>query len=164
MEDILRSISSDYKIPFEELWDKYGSRLEDMDTVNRCKARNKNGKQCCKLKKEGGQYCAIHSHPEKSTADGDFIFTEAIEKRAKEREERSSVKKEKEKSSLLILETDKKKGLFPVKVKKITYEGKPYYMNKNSWVYEMNPETEMIGNDTPIGKLIDGRLMVIHIS
>jgi hypothetical protein len=160
MEQLLRDISVDYNIPLADLLQKYGDRLDD-DTTQRCSANNKNGKQCSKLRKDGSNFCSIHSNTDKQTDD--FVASDSIVKKAKEKEERSSSKKEKESSTLLILETEQKEDCFPIKVKKIHCEGKFYYINRHNIVFNMNPETEMIITP-PIGQFAEGTIKLFQIA
>jgi hypothetical protein len=133
------------------------SNFEDPDIHSRCNGKNKNGKRCSKAKKEGSDYCAIHLTQNKDK-DSEFILTESIGKVIE-----PSLKEKTVAKSLQILETNKKKGILPEKIKKITYEGKKYYINKNDWIYEMDQTSEIISSDIPIGKLFSGKLIQLKI-
>jgi hypothetical protein len=63
---------------------------------------------------------------------------------------------------IVIHETEKKRGIYPEKVKKISYSGRNYYMNKTGWIYEMNQEDEMILSDIPIGKMMNERIVRLN--
>lgn len=159
---ILRDVSSVYGIEYDELLAKYSAAIkeisekyEDAEIHTRCKGKNKNNKRCSKTRKENSEYCSIHSEQYKDTEkDGDFLSSEAIDKKALA---------EPASSGLQIIETTKKKGVLPEKIKKLMYESKKYYINKNDWVYEMDQTTEIITSDIPIGKLFSGKLMVLKL-
>lgn len=143
---------------------KFVSEFEDPDLSIRCLGKNKNGKRCSKPRKENLEFCAIHSNQQKEK-DIDFVFTDSIINKDKEKDTKDKPKETSGNSSksIQILENTKKKGVLPEKIKKITYESKKYYINKNDWVYEMDQTTEQILSDIPIGKLFTGKLIQLKI-
>lgn len=159
---ILSDVSSVYGIEYDELLAKYSAAIkeisekyEDTEIHTRCKGKNKNNKRCSKTRKENSEYCSIHSEQYKDKdKDSDFLSSEVIDKKALA---------EPASGGLQIIETTKKKGLLPEKIKKLMYESKKYYINKNDWVYEMDQTTEIITSDIPIGKLFSGKLMVLKL-
>jgi hypothetical protein len=160
LHTILKSSSINVKTLVETHSDAiktFVSTFEDPDIHARCNGKNKNGKRCSKAKKEGSEYCAIHLSQNKDK-DSEFILTETLGKSSKEKEKEKSTSK-----SLQILETNKKKGILPEKIKKIIYDGKKYYVNKNDWIYEMDQSSEVISSDIPIGKLFSGKLIQLKI-
>ncbi len=144
-----KMILSNYNDKIQEFLNEY----EDPDIHLRCKGKNKNGKRCSKSKKENSEFCSVHYNQQKEK-DNDFISTEKIEK--------TDDVSEKSSSSIQILDV-KKKGILPEKIKKIIYESKKYYINKNDWVYEMNQETEMITSDIPVGRFFSGKLVILKL-
>ncbi len=161
--DILTDISNVYGIEYSNLLEKYSvsikeisEKYEDVEVHTRCKGKNKNNKRCSKTRKENSEYCSIHSEQYKDKdKDTDFLSSDVIDKKASATEPASS--------GLQIIETTKKKGVLPEKIKKLMYESKKYYINKNDWVYEMDQTTEIITSDIPIGKLFSGKLMVLKL-
>jgi hypothetical protein len=163
---ILTDISSVYGIDYDDLLAKYSSAIkkiseeyEDAEVHTRCKGKNKNNKRCSKTRKENSEYCSIHNEQYKDKdKDNDFLSSDVIDKKA------SSTKAvDQATSTLQIIETTKKKGVLPEKIKKLMYDSKKYYINKNDWVYEMDQNTEIILSDIPIGKLFSGKLMVLKL-
>ena len=187
MTDSLLEISKDYGISFEELNERYGVRMDNMDE-HRCTAINKNGKRCVKMRKDGCDICAIHFNAMKrmekedtsgSTSDKDTTPTGSLDKKEKRArikrspkekmietetlfKERTSSSTASSSSGIMILETEKKRGIYPEKIKKIVYSGRQYYINKTGWVYEMNQEDEMILSDIPIGKMMNERIVRLN--
>jgi hypothetical protein len=159
---ILTDVSSVYGIEYDDLLAKYSKAIkeiseeyEDTEVHTRCKGKNKNNKRCSKTRKENSEYCSIHSEQYKDKdKDNDFLSSDVIDKK---------VSAETATSGLQIIETTKKKGVLPEKIKKLMYESKKYYINKNDWVYEMDQHTEIITSDIPIGKLFSGKLMVLKL-
>jgi hypothetical protein len=160
--EILTDISNVYGIEYSDLLEKYSSAItdisekyEDVEVHTRCKGKNKNNKRCSKTRKENSEYCSIHSEQYKDKdKDTDFLSSDVIDKK---------VLGEKASGGLQIIETTKKKGVLPEKIKKLMYESKKYYINKNEWVYEMDQITEIITSDIPIGKLFSGKLMILKL-
>jgi hypothetical protein len=157
---IFSEISKDYNIDYEKLVNKYSTKIkqiseefEDVEIQSRCKGKNKNNKRCSKTRKENSEYCSIHCDQYKDK-DNDFLSSDAIDK--KELPSKGD-------NVLHIIETSKKKGVLPEKIKKLMYENKKYYINKNDWVYEMDQSTEVIISDIPIGKLFSGKLMILKL-
>jgi hypothetical protein len=157
---IFSEISKDYNIDYEAIINKYSTKLkqiseefEDVEVQSRCKGKNKNNKRCSKTRKENSEYCSIHCDQYKDK-DNDFLSSDAIDK--KELPSKGD-------NMLHIIETSKKKGVLPEKIKKLMYESKKYYINKNDWVYEMDQTTEVIISDIPIGKLFSGKLMILKL-
>jgi hypothetical protein len=132
------------------------NEYEDPDIHLRCKGKNKNGKRCSKSKKENSEFCSVHYNQHKEK-DNDFIPSEKAEKADKADDTSSSAS-----SGLQIIDA-KKKGILPEKIKKIMYDSKKYYINKNDWVYEMNQDSEIILSDIPIGKMFSGKLVVLKL-
>jgi hypothetical protein len=161
--EILTDISNVYGIGYDDLLEKYSSTIkhiseeyEDAEVHTRCKGKNKNNKRCSKTRKENSEYCSIHSEQYKDKEkDTDFLSSDVIDKKALAAGPATS--------SLQIIETTKKKGVLPEKIKKLMYDSKKYYINKNDWVYEMDQTTEIIISDIPIGKLFSGKLMVLKL-
>ena len=157
---ILEDISNTYKLDRNELVKKYSTKIkhisnefEDPEIHTRCKGKNKNGKRCSKTKKESSDYCAIH-YSQYKEKDTEFLPSSDLEKK----------KTDETKSDLPnIIETTKKKGILPEKIKKISIDGKKYYVNKNDWIYEMDQANESMLTDIPIGKLFSGKLMVLKL-
>jgi hypothetical protein len=157
---IFSEISKEYNIDYETIVNKYSTKLkqiseefEDVEVQSRCKGKNKNNKRCSKTRKENSEYCSIHCDQYKDK-DNDFLSSDAIDK--KELPSKGD-------NMLHIIETSKKKGVLPEKIKKLMYESKKYYINKNDWVYEMDQMTEVIISDIPIGKLFSGKLMILKL-
>lgn len=155
---ILEDISKTYQLSHNDLVKKYSNRIktisdefEDPEIHSRCKGKNKNNKRCSKTKKEGSEYCSIH-YSQYKDKDCDFVSSSDVEK-----------KKEDQCKLHNIIETTKKKGILPEKIKKISIEQIKYYVNKNEWIYEMDQETETILDDIPIGKLFSGKLMRLKL-
>jgi hypothetical protein len=155
---ILEDISKTYNISHNDLVKKYSNQIknisdefEDPEIHTRCKGKNKNNKRCSKTKKEGSEYCSIH-YSQYKDKDTDFMSS-------------SDVEKKKSEGCILsnVIETTKKKGILPEKIKKISIDSIKYYVNKNEWIYEMDQETETILYDIPIGKLFSGKLMRLNI-
>jgi hypothetical protein len=158
---VIEDISKKYNINYDELVKSYSSKIktisdefEDLEINSRCKGKNKNNKRCSKTKKENSDYCSIH-YSQYKEKDSEYVCTDELDKKKPE-----AVKSD---SSLHIIETTKKKGILPEKIKKFAYEGKKYYINKNDWVYEMDQSSENILCDIPIGKLFSGKLMILQI-
>ncbi len=157
---ILEDISNTYKLDRNELIKKYSTKIknisnefEDPEIHTRCKGKNKNGKRCSKTKKESSDYCAIH-YSQYKEKDTEFLPSTDLEKK----------KTDDSKVDLPnIIETTKKKGILPEKIKKISLDGKKYYVNKNDWIYEMDQATESMVTDIPIGKLFSGKLMILKL-
>lgn len=164
--EIIKDVSNVYGIEYESLLEKYSNTIkdiskeyEDVDVHTRCKGKNKNNKRCSKTRKENSKYCAIHSEQYKDKdKDNDFLSSDAVDKKAYD-----SKTTETPSSGLHIIETSKKKGVLPEKIKKLVYEAKKYYVNKNDWIYEMDQNTEIITSDIPIGKLFSGKLMLLKL-
>jgi hypothetical protein len=164
--EILTDISNVYSIEYGNLIEKYSSAIkniseeyEDTDVHTRCKGKNKNNKRCSKTRKENSEYCSIHSEQYKDKEkDNDFLSSDAIDKKTLESKTADPAS-----SGLQIIETTKKKGVLPEKIKKLMYESKKYYINKNDWIYEMDQVTEIITSDIPIGKLFSGKLMILKL-
>jgi hypothetical protein len=160
--EILTDISNVYGVEYSDLLEKYSSTIkhiseeyEDTEVHTRCKGKNKNNKRCSKARKENSEYCSIHSEQYKDKdKETDFLSSDVIDKK---------VLGETASGGLQIIETTKKKGVLPEKIKKLMYESKKYYINKNEWVYEMDQTTEIITSDIPIGKLFSGKLMVLKL-
>jgi hypothetical protein len=157
---IFSEISKDYNIDYEKIVNQYSTKIkqiseefEDVEVQSRCKGKNKNNKRCSKTRKENSEYCSIHCDQYKDK-DNDFLSSDAIDK--KELPNKAD-------NMLHIIETSKKKGVLPEKIKKLMYESKKYYINKNDWVYEMDQTTEVIISDIPIGKLFSGKLMILKL-
>jgi len=155
---ILEEISKTYNISHNDLVKKYSNQIknisdefEDPEIHTRCKGKNKNNKRCSKTKKEGSEYCSIH-YSQYKDKDTDFMASSEVEKKKSEGCILSNV-----------IETTKKKGILPEKIKKISIDSIKYYVNKNEWIYEMDQETETILYDIPIGKLFSGKLMRLNI-
>jgi len=163
---ILTDISSVYGIDYDDLLAKYSCALkkiseeyEDAEIHTRCKGKNKNNKRCSKTRKENSEYCSIHNEQYKDKdKDTDFLSSDVIDKKAS-----STKAADPANNGLQIIETTKKKGVLPEKIKKLMYDSKKYYINKNDWVYEMDQHTEIIISDIPIGKLFSGKLMVLKL-
>jgi hypothetical protein len=160
--NLLSNIFKDTKINLEEIIEKNKDKInefvkeyEDPDIHIRCNGKNKNGKRCSKPKKENSEYCSIHLSQQKDK-DSDFLLTETLEKKELDSAPSSS-------KSIQILENSKKKGILPEKIKKILYNDKKFYINKNDWVYEMNQVTEEIISDIPLGKMFSGKLIQLKI-
>jgi hypothetical protein len=160
--NVFSDISKHYSIDYDDLVKKYSTKLkhisdeyEDPEIHTRCKGRNKNHKRCSKAKKENSEYCSIH-YSQYKEKDNEFVLTDDIDK-AKPTET------QKIQSSLNIIESSKKKGILPEKIKKFVYEDTKYYINKNDWVYEMDQVNESILIDIPIGKLFSGKLMLLNL-
>lgn len=158
--NILEDISNTYKIDRNELVKKYSTKIknisndfEDPEIHTRCKGKNKNGKRCSKTKKESSEYCAIH-YSQYKEKDTEFLPSSDLEKN-KNVDNKSDLPN--------IIETTKKKGILPEKIKKISIDGKKYYVNKNDWIYEMEQATESMSTDIPIGKLFSGKLMILKL-
>lgn len=157
---ILEEIAASYNLDHNELVKKYSTKIknisnefEDPEIHTRCKGKNKNGKRCSKTKKESSEYCAIH-YSQYKEKDTEFLPSGDIDKK----------KGDDSKSDLPnIIETTKKKGILPEKIKKIAIDGKKYYVNKNDWIYEMEQNSESIVTDIPIGKLFSGKLMILKL-
>lgn len=166
---ILTDISSVYGIEYDDLLAKYSVTIkeisdnyEDTEISTRCKGKNKNNKRCSKTRKENCEYCSIHSEQYKDKdKDTEFLSSDSIDKKTTATKE--SAQSNPVTNSLQIIETTKKKGVLPEKIKKLMYESKKYYINKNDWVYEMDQTTEVILSDIPIGKLFSGKLMVLKL-
>ena len=160
---ILNDVSCVYGIEYDDLLAKYSvaikeisEKYEDAEINTRCKGKNKNNKRCSKTRKENSEYCSIHSEQYKDKEkDNEFLSSDVIDKKASTIESAST--------GLQIIETTKKKGVLPEKIKKLMYESKKYYINKNDWVYEMDQTTEIIISDIPIGKLFSGKLMILKL-
>jgi hypothetical protein len=160
LNNILEEISINYKLDRNELIKKYSAKIknisnefEDPEIHTRCKGKNKNGKRCSKTKKESSEYCAIH-YSQYKEKDTEFLPSSDLEKN----------KLDDNKSDLPnIIETTKKKGILPEKIKKISLDGKKYYVNKNDWIYEMDQATESMVTDIPVGKLFSGKLMILKL-
>ncbi len=168
--DILSDVSSVYGIDYDDLLAKYNGTIkeisekyEDTEINTRCKGKNKNNKRCSKTRKENSEYCSIHSEQYKDKdKDTEFLSSDSIDKKTttvKTLEQNNTTTN----NGLQIIETTKKKGVLPEKIKKLMYESKKYYINKNDWVYEMDQNTEIILSDIPIGKLFSGKLMVLKL-
>jgi hypothetical protein len=163
---ILSDVSSVYDIDYDDLLAKYSATIkeisdnyEDTEINTRCKGKNKNNKRCSKTRKENSEYCSIHSEQYKDKEkDTDFLSSDTIGKKTT-----TNKVAEQPINGLQIIETTKKKGVLPEKIKKLMYESKKYYINKNDWVYEMDQTTEIIISDIPIGKLFSGKLMVLKL-
>jgi hypothetical protein len=160
--NVFSDISKNYAIDYDELIKKYSAKLknisdeyEDPEIHTRCKGRNKNHKRCSKAKKENSEYCSIHYNQYKEK-DNEFVLTDEMNKI-------KPSQTHKEESSLNIIETSKKKGILPEKIKKFLYEDTKYYINKNDWVYEMDQINESIITDIPIGKLFSGKLLRLNL-
>ena len=158
---LFAEIATKYNIEYDELIKIYSTKLkhisdefEDPEIHTRCKGRNKNHKRCSKTKKENSEYCSIHYNQYKEK-DNEFLSTDNFDKKQCE--------PTKSESSLHIIESSKKKGILPEKIKKFTYEDKKYYINKNDWVYEMDQSNESILSDIPIGKIFSGKLMILKL-
>jgi hypothetical protein len=158
---IFSEISKDYNIEYEQLVHKYSTKIkqiseefEDAEIHSRCKGKNKNNKRCSKTRKENSEYCSIHCDQYKDK-DNDFLSSDGIDKKQLPAKADGNV--------LQIIETTKKKGVLPEKIKKLMYESKKYYINKNDWVYEMDQTTEVILSDIPVGKLFSGKLMILKL-
>ena len=158
--NILEDISNTYKIDRNELVKKYSTKIknisndfEDPEIHTRCKGKNKNGKRCSKTKKESSEYCAIH-YSQYKEKDTEFLPSSDLEKN-KNVDNKSDLPN--------IIETTKKKGILPEKIKKISIDGKKYYVNKNDWIYEMEQATESMSTDIPIGKLFSGKLIILKL-
>jgi hypothetical protein len=160
--NVFSEISKHFNIDYDELIKKYSAKLknisdeyEDPEIHTRCKGRNKNHKRCSKAKKENSEYCSIH-YSQYKEKDNEFLLTGEIDKT-------KSIEHHKQESSLNIIETSKKKGILPEKIKKFLYEEVKYYINKNDWVYEMEQTDESILSDIPIGKLFGGKLLRLNL-
>jgi hypothetical protein len=157
---ILEEIATSYNLDRNEIIKKYSTKIknisndfEDPEIHTRCKGKNKNGKRCSKTKKESSEYCAIH-YSQYKEKDTEFLPSSDIDKK----------KGDDSKCDLPnIIETTKKKGILPEKIKKIAIEGKKYYVNKNDWIYEMDQLSESMATDIPIGKLFSGKLMILKL-
>lgn len=159
---MFKEISKNYNIDYDELIKKYSAKLknisdeyEDPEIHTRCKGRNKNHKRCSKAKKENSEYCSIH-YSQYKEKDNEFVLTHEMDKT-------KSSEQHKQESSLNIIESSKKKGILPEKIKKFLYEETKYYINKNDWVYEMDQSSESILSDIPIGKLFAGKLLRLNL-
>ncbi len=159
-KDIIKTICDTNNLDFEKVLKdnekrikEYLDEYEDPEIHLRCKGRNKNGKRCSKSKKDNADYCSVHFNQQKDK-DSEFISSEKLDK-----SEDTSVKSS---NNIQILD-NKKKGIMPEKIKKITYESKKYYINKNDWIYEMNQDSEIISSDIPIGRLFSGKLVILKI-
>ena len=127
--EILTDISNVYGIGYDDLLEKYCSKIkhiseeyEDAEVHTRCKGKNKNNKRCSKTRKENSEYCSIHSEQYKDKdKDTDFLSSDVIDKK---------VLGEPASGGLQIIETTKKKGVLPEKIKKLMYDSKKYYINK----------------------------------
>ena len=160
-KDIIRQICDDNKLDYQKILNdnqksiqQFLDEYEDPDIHLRCKGKNKNGKRCSKSKKDNSDYCSVHFNQQKDK-DNEFITSDKMDKSEDTTEKSVN-------SSIQILDA-KKKGILPEKIKKITYESKKYYINKNDWVYEMDQSSEMILSDIPVGRLFSGKLVFLKI-
>lgn len=177
LNDLIQSICVQYKLDTNKVLKDHHEKIhefiheyEDPEIHLRCKGKNKNGKRCSKSKKENSEFCSVHYNQQKDK-DNDFIYAEEVEKDKSDKADKTKSdknqknEKEDEKSngsSIQILDA-KKKGILPEKIKKILYDTKKYYINKNDWVYEMNQESEVILSDIPIGRMFAGKMVVLKI-
>jgi hypothetical protein len=159
--ELFADIATQYNIEYDDIIKKYSSRLkrisdeyEDPEIHTRCKGRNKNHKRCSKTKKENSEYCSIH-YSQYKEKDNEFLATDEFDKK-------DNVISKVE-STLHIIESSKKKGILPMKIKKFIYDNKKYYINKNDWVYEMDQLDESMLSDIPIGKIFSGKLMILEL-
>lgn len=187
METALQSMMADmaerYGLDHLDLVQTYSAQIktisdefEDPDIHVRCRGRNKNNKRCSKAKKENSEYCAIHyvQHMDEErngeyfntldfVADGEASAAAAATGAAAAATPPGGAAAAAISIRLLETSSSKKKGVFPEQIKKITYNDRHYYINKNDWVYEMNQETEMILSDMPIGKMFQGKFIRIEL-
>ena len=160
-KDIIRQICDDNKLDYQKILNdnqksiqQFLDEYEDPDIHLRCKGKNKNGKRCSKSKKDNSDYCSVHFNQQKDK-DNEFITSDKMDKSEDTTEKSVN-------SSIQILDA-KKKGILPEKIKKITYETKKYYINKNDWVYEMDQSSEIILSDIPVGRFFSGKLVFLKI-
>lgn len=156
--NLVQEISTKHNLNYDEIIKTYSNKIktisdefEDPEIHTRCKGKNKNNKRCSKTKKEGSEYCSIH-YSQYKDKDSEFVLSGDVEKKKIDNSSMSN-----------IIEMTKKKGILPEKIKKISLDGKKYYMNKNEWIYEMDQSTEIILTDIPIGKIFSGKLMILKI-
>ena len=69
-------------------------------------------------------YNHLHLNLQHLSKDNEFVLTHEMDKT-------KSSEQHKEESSLNIIESSKKKGILPEKIKKFLYEETKYYINKN---------------------------------
>ena len=160
-KDIIRQICDDNKLDYQKILNdnqksiqQFLDEYEDPDIHLRCKGKNKNGKRCSKSKKDNSDYCSVHFNQQKDK-DNEFITSDKMDKSEDTTEKSVN-------SSIQILDA-KKKGILPEKIKKINYDTRKYYINKNDWVYEMDQSSEMILSDIPVGRLFSGKLVFLKI-
>jgi hypothetical protein len=158
---VIEQISNKYSIKYDELIKEYSSKIkniseefEDPEIHTRCRGKNKNNKRCSKTKKENSDYCSIH-YSQYKEKDTEYVCSDDIDKTKPDLAKSDSI--------LHIIENTKKKGILPEKIKKLSYDGKKYYINKNDWVYEMDQSSENMTSDIPIGKLFSGKLMILQL-
>lgn len=162
-KEIIRKICKDNELDYEKViyenkneFQIYLDEFEDPDIHLRCKGKNKNGKRCSKCKKDNSDFCSVHYNQQKEK-DNDFINSDKMEKSEDSKKSFTSFT-----SNIQILDA-KKKGILPEKIKKISYDSKKYYINKNDWAYEMDQSSEMILSDIPIGRFFSGKLIILKM-
>ncbi len=160
-KDIIKKVCNDNKLDYDKVLldnqkiiQEFLDEYEDPDIHLRCKGRNKNGKRCSKSKKDNSDYCSVHFNQQKDK-DNEFIMSDKLDK--------SEDTTDKSVNNNIHILDAKKKGILPEKIKKVTYETKKYYINKNDWVYEMDQSSEIILSDIPIGRFFSGKLVFLKI-
>ena len=181
LQSVLEDMAARYGLNYEAIVQTYSAQIkavsdefEDPDIHFRCRGRNKNNKRCSKAKKENSEYCAIHyvQHMDEERDSEYFNTLDFVAAAAAAETPADALALALAPAptpvplAIRLLETSasRKKGVFPEQIKKITYEDRHYYINKNHWVYEMNQDTEMILSDMPIGKMFNGKFMRIQLA